>query len=417
MSDDVIKPHKNGEPSKIRRALLKVLLLIAAGFIVFHVTYFVSGRSAKLVNNGAEDTPLNEVARDLGEIPLPSEPEAPKPDPEFQQCMDKVTTKILQLWENDRDPGVKNASDPCSELWRSIDMDRSLITDFLEQETPWNQTAVTMVTQTSYGRIDHLLASIKMWGGPVSVTVYVKRDNVEEIVQKICDTKEFFTRRDIGLHFAPVQGKYYPYNYLRNVALNNSRTSHVFLLDVDFNPMPGLHDKLVDYIKAGTPGEKEVMVIPAFEWSPISMLRQPEFPQGKQELMDLWVKEYLFPFRLYRFYGGHGPTNFTRWRSADKVYPAEWGPQFEPYIVMKASDAPRYWQKFVGPYRDKISQIQETHSKGFEFVIPPDIFILHSPHPKMIDKAERQVLYACAAPVYEEFKKHIFDTYGVELQE
>ena len=44
-------------------------------------------------------------------------------------------------------------------------MERKVIIDFFEQETPWNQTAVTLVTQTSYGRIDHLLASIKMWDG------------------------------------------------------------------------------------------------------------------------------------------------------------------------------------------------------------------------------------------------------------
>ena len=44
-------------------------------------------------------------------------------------------------------------------------MERNVIIDFFGQETPWNQTAVTLVTQTSYGRIDHLLASIKMWDG------------------------------------------------------------------------------------------------------------------------------------------------------------------------------------------------------------------------------------------------------------
>ena len=41
----------------------------------------------------------------------------------------------------------------------------------------------------------------------------------------------------------------------------------------------------------------QVLVIPAFEWSPISMLQQPAFPRNKEELMELWEQEYLFPFR------------------------------------------------------------------------------------------------------------------------
>ncbi|KAK2142400.1 hypothetical protein LSH36_961g00070 [Paralvinella palmiformis] len=350
MSDDVIKP-KNVDTPVIRRRVLRVLVVLAGGFVVFHVLYFLSGKTAGFMSKRSTETDGASLSSSSSSGSHSSGYGVQSAqDEEFEKCVTTVSNKIMKLWEDQAEYQIKNESDPCGELWKSIEMERKVIIDFFEQETPWNQTAVTLVTQTSYGRIDHLLASIKMWDGPVSVAVYVKDDNVEEIVSKICNTKEFFTRKDIGLHFAPVQGKYYPYNYLRNMALNNSRTSHVFLLDVDFNPMPGLHGKLVDYIKRGTPSEKEVLVIPAFEWSPISMLQQPAFPRNKEELMELWEQEYLFPFR-------------------------------------------------------------------FNFIIPNDIFILHSPHPKMIDKGERQVLYACAAPVYEEFKSHIRNTYGVELQD
>jgi len=36
--------------------------------------------------------------------------------------------------------------------------------------------------------------------------------------------------------------KFYPVNYLRNVALRRANTEHVFLLDIDFLPTPNLHD-------------------------------------------------------------------------------------------------------------------------------------------------------------------------------
>ena len=40
-------------------------------------------------------------------------------------------------------------------------------------------------------------------------------------------------------------------NFLRNVALRNAQTKYVFLLDVDFEPMPELDVRLLEYIKLG----------------------------------------------------------------------------------------------------------------------------------------------------------------------
>ena len=38
--------------------------------------------------------------------------------------------------------------------------------------------------------------------------------------------------------------QFYPVNYLRNVAVNQSQTSHLFLSDIDFLPMPDLYNHL-----------------------------------------------------------------------------------------------------------------------------------------------------------------------------
>ena len=37
---------------------------------------------------------------------------------------------------------------------------------------------------------------------------------------------------------------YNPINYLRNIAINNSRTPYTFYVDVDLVPNPGLYDSL-----------------------------------------------------------------------------------------------------------------------------------------------------------------------------
>lgn len=38
--------------------------------------------------------------------------------------------------------------------------------------------------------------------------------------------------------------QFYPVNYLRNVAVNQSQTSHLFLSDIDFLPMQDLYNHL-----------------------------------------------------------------------------------------------------------------------------------------------------------------------------
>ena len=44
---------------------------------------------------------------------------------------------------------------------------------------------------------------------------------------------------------------YYPANFLRNVALNNTRTDYVFLSDADFIPMYGVHSHIQKAIQNG----------------------------------------------------------------------------------------------------------------------------------------------------------------------
>ena len=57
---------------------------------------------------------------------------------------------------------------------------------------------------------------------------------------------------------------YYPSNFLRNVALNNTRTDYVFLSDADFIPMFGLHSHVKLAIDQGlldNPKKKRVSMI------------------------------------------------------------------------------------------------------------------------------------------------------------
>ena len=44
---------------------------------------------------------------------------------------------------------------------------------------------------------------------------------------------------------------FFPVNFLRNVALEHAKTKHIFLNDVDFEPMPQLEGHLKRYIAEG----------------------------------------------------------------------------------------------------------------------------------------------------------------------
>jgi len=50
----------------------------------------------------------------------------------------------------------------------------------------------------------------------------------------------------------------YPYNYMRNTAMNNTSTAYIFITDIDFIPMPNAYQVLYKYIRAGLPGKTEV---------------------------------------------------------------------------------------------------------------------------------------------------------------
>ena len=54
--------------------------------------------------------------------------------------------------------------------------------------------------------------------------------------------------------------EYYPVNFLRNVAFNNTVTKYVYLSDVDFVPSIGLHENLKARIDEGLLENKTVSI-------------------------------------------------------------------------------------------------------------------------------------------------------------
>jgi hypothetical protein len=226
-----------------------------------------------------------------------------------------------------------------------------------------NAYPCTIITQCSADRLTNLENQARLWGGAISVAVYIPTtsilaksaamNKVHDLVRKLEDDKSYTGWLTISLLFGheetpwrwscnvdgAVGAPLYPINALRNLAIAASgslphtsavQTPLLFLLDVDFMPSPGLNAWIaaesrnatfLDTFKAGS-----MMVVPAFETESLA----PKKPSSQSFLSGVWGGGQDSPavprpslsgilsglrdgsvqvFHGKRFAPGHRPTN------------------------------------------------------------------------------------------------------------
>lgn len=254
---------------------------------------------------------------------------------------------------------------------------------------------VTAALHLSVDRLPALLRFVEAWNGPVSATVYAADSDLEEIDRFLEHLQLSFSSSSssasssnahssvttlasissFSLHLVFKEGTVYPVNFLRNVALDGVRTSHVLMVDVDLVPSKDAHSHLRDLV-SGAPaalgGRKEegglgeiensqsprrtqgsdsspsppqsitmtkrtAIVVPAFEsFSYTTTL----LPANKSDV-QAWVDAgQLRPFREQEWPQGHKMTNFSHWLHADQPYSTKPNAGAEPYIAL-AMPAPK----------------------------------------------------------------------------
>eukprot|EP00054_Salpingoeca_dolichothecata_P027498 m.202176 g.202176 ORF g.202176 m.202176 type:complete len:672 (-) comp25978_c0_seq5:22-2037(-) len=243
----------------------------------------------------------------------------------------------------------------------------------------------TVITQFSYDRWHMFENLVTSWSGPVSATVYASDSEIYDILQQYRRSPHLRHRRNIAINFMFKEQRLYPFNIARNVAFDETMTSHVFLLDIDFMTSSRLYESLPAVFAslmndAHIMFEKVAMVIPAFSIERHGL----EPPINKSGLLPLWDQELVYPFYMRRFPQGHRPTDFDQWKTTQRVYAIDWDDQFEPYIAISRF-APRYDPRFVGYGYDKISHIMEVAATNHKFFVHPSAFVLHVPHPMSVD--------------------------------
>ena len=88
----------------------------------------------------------------------------------------------------------------------------------------------------------------------------------------------------------------------------------------------------------------------------------------------------IMVFRYHDWPQGHEATNFVRWRTSTQPYVVDFAEAFEPYVVVHRTSVPNFDTRFVGFGWNKVSHTMRLDAEGWEFVVLPDVFLLHLPH-------------------------------------
>ena len=124
------------------------------------------------------------------------------------------------------------------------------------------------------------------------------------------------------------------------------------------------------------------LVVPAFE---SQQYKVANLPGSKAEVVKRLDLGTLLTFRYHDWPQGHEATNFVRWRTSTQPYSVAWTEAFEPYVVVHRNSVPKFDTRFVGFGWNKVSHMMRLASEGWEFVVLPDVFLLHLPHAPSLD--------------------------------
>ena len=126
-------------------------------------------------------------------------------------------------------------------------------------------------------------------------------------------------------------------------------------------------------------------------------------------LIKLLARGKLQIFRHSVWKKGHAPTNYAQWVNATRPYKVQWAPDFEPYIAV-ASNVTRYDTRFIGFGWNKVSHIMELDAQGYDFIVLPDAFIIHTPHAPSMDIVKYRI-----SKQYRDCLQYLKHTFTTEL--
>lgn len=250
---------------------------------------------------------------------------------------------------------------------------------------------VSFITQTSIDRLFFFKYLLERWHGPMSVTIYISNNSMEITefekskislpTQSIFRYSVFYSNSDV-----------YSYNQLRNIAINNSITSHIYISDMDFWPSNNLYESFMSLSKNYLRDDWLAIIVPAFQYyatinetqmEPYVTQIHSSIPQTKDELKICIRKKKCSICR-------------EKIKTHNYVY-KEWFNQpitrnismiqcfnndiQEPYVIVKKSDHLPIFPEEFSHGRDKIVWIKHILYIGYKFGELNQAYGIDIPHP------------------------------------
>lgn len=286
-----------------------------------------------------------------------------------------------------------------------------------------SQIDFTLTIQFSSNRIWAMRNHCKQWGNhPISLAVASKM-NHNEILKKLIYMG--CKKEQINLHVLNDSDySSYPVNLMRNLALSGVKTSHTFLLDVDFMISDNLYENLMSHKAELIENPKTAIVVPAFELRRQCNMKEKKcyelhkklLPHTKSELIDLMSSKnsvlnlprdsVVAPFDSRGNFHGHGSTLYDSWVSDEtktlKPIKCVTSHRYEPYLAFEyCKDMPPPQEAFSGYGKNKFVWVQQILRSGYQLLQINDSFVIHFPHKPSLDRKK-----------WEKEKKHALKSTG-----
>lgn len=277
---------------------------------------------------------------------------------------------------------------------------------FMSQQRP-RQNDITIVVTFDVGRLYMLEGLCLTWGGPVSAAVYqsvvgasrdiANQEGLRDATYRVTDLHARLSEQrtcmlDLMLFSEalaendPNIKDLFPVNALRNRAMLMVMTTLVLVLDGDLLPQANMRAKLAP----GTPrgdallngaAAREYHVLPAFD-TKSTQLAYVIARGNKAAAVAAYEKGVITRFGSKGSRFPQGCTDYERWKTVTEQYPVVYCNRYEPWGIVARAHSPWFDGRFRGYGRNKIMYAAALNASRFEFVIDPDSFVIHRPHPR-----------------------------------
>ena len=239
-----------------------------------------------------------------------------------------------------------------------------------------------------------------MLHSPFSIALFLHPEEANSFRTRF-DSDNFDRRLSI-LPFIATEPGVYPINKLRNLAIQNSKTNHFWLADLDMwpsgpflsfaSPIENLYANILSLPSQYLDDDHLAIIVPAFEvyssscksFEECSSRVNRQFPQNKRGLLACIRSRRCNTFRPWdQLHDYH----FAKWFFASYtplLTPVSCfkGRTQEPYVVVKKSEfLPSFDERFINYAYNKVEWIEHLRYRGYAFSILTKGFAVDVPHP------------------------------------